>query len=292
MSSPPKPSAISLLKGGLGDDPLSFFKGCGLAARKRLAEDAPASWLGPLMVYGVILTAKFGEDEVREGESFIVLKEEICDSLCRMIGGLLLLAPVLATTIGFLLPGRWLLSPDRRLPDDREIADALGIDTATSSLKRVVLDLRADLSAMGAYGSVGVESSSNVTSPSMPVSAVDGDPWETGERIDELLDGRLEPELNFLRIGGGRAVVGRLFSFDLVVASGGTSEGLWGVGVTELSSTSSLPWIESALGEVETALLLETTERASLTERPRFLEDRGDGVGVVLIRPPWLMLVN
>ena len=203
-----------------------------------------------------------------------------------MIGGLLLLAPVLATTIGFLLPDRWLLSPDRRLPDDRETIDALGMDTATSSLKRVVFDLRADLPAMGACGSVGVESSSNVTSPSMPVSAVDDDPWEAGERIEELLEGRLEPELNFFRIGGGRAVVVRLFSFDLIVASGDASEGLWGVGVTEVSSKSSLPWTRPALGEAETALLVETMERASLTERPRFLEDRGDGVGVVLIRPP------
>lgn len=222
-----------------------------------------------------------------------MLKEEICDILCRMIGGLLLLAPVLATTIGFLLPDRWLLSPDRRLPDDRETIDAFGIDTATSSLKRVVFDLRADLSAMGACGSsVGVGSSSNVTSASMPVSAVDDDPWEAGERIDELLDGRLEPELNFLRIGGGRAVVVRLFSFGSIVASGNTAEGLVGVGVTEVSSTSSLPSIRPALGVAETAVLVETMERASLTERPRFLEDRGDGVGVVLIRPPWLMLVN
>ena len=155
-----------------------------------------------------------------------MLKDEICDNLCRMIGGLLLLAPVLATTIGFLLPDRWLLSPDRRLPDDRETIDALGMDTATSSLKRVVFDLRTGLPAMGACGSVGVESSSNVTSPSMPVSAVDDDPWEAGERIDELLDGRLEPELNFLRIGGGRAVIVRLFSLDLTVASGDASEGL------------------------------------------------------------------
>ena len=239
-----------------------------------------------------MLRAKFGDDEVREGGSFKVLKEEICDNLCRMIGGLLLLAPVLATTIGFLLPDRWLLSPDRRLPDDRETIDALGIDTATSSLKRVIFDLRADLPAMGACGSVGVESSSNVTSPSMPVSAVDDDPWEAGERIDELLDGRLEPELNFLRIGGGRAVVVRLFSFGLIVASGDASEGLVGVGVTEVSSTSSLPWIRPAVGEVETGLLVGTMERASLIERPRFLEDRGDGVGVVLIRPPWLILVN
>ena len=209
-----------------------------------------------------------------------------------MIGGLLLLAPVLATTIGFLLPDRWLLSPDKRLPDDRETIDALGIDTATSSLKRVVFDLRADLSAMGAGGSVGVESLSYMTSPSMPVSAADGDTWEAGGRIDELLDGRLEPELNFLRIGGGRAVVVRLFSVGLIVASEDTSEGLVGVGVTEVSSTSSLPWKRPALGKDETALLVDTMERASLTERPRFLEDRGDGVGVVLIRPPWLMLVN
>ena len=62
--------------------------------------------------------------------------------------------------------------------------------------------------------------------------------------------------------------------------------------MTEVSSTSSLPGIKLALGEAETALLVETMERASLAERPRFLEDRGDGVGVVLMRPPWLMLVN
>ena len=221
-----------------------------------------------------------------------MLKEEICDVLCRMIGGLLLLAPVLATTIGFLLPDRELLSPERRLPDDRDTIDALGIDTATSSLKRVIFDLRADLPAMGACGSVGVGSLSNVTSPSMPVSAVDDDPWEAGERIDELLDGRLEPELNFLRIGGGRVVVARLFSFGLMVSSRDASEGLVGVGVTEVSSTSSLPWTRPALGDAETALLVETMERVSLTERPRCLEDLGDGVGVVLIPPPSSMLVN
>ena len=50
ICSPPKSSAISLLEVGLSDDPLSFFKGCGLAARKPLAEEAPASRPGPLTV--------------------------------------------------------------------------------------------------------------------------------------------------------------------------------------------------------------------------------------------------
>ena len=47
ISSPPESSAILLVEDELSDDSLSLFKGCGLAARKRLAEDAPASWLGP-----------------------------------------------------------------------------------------------------------------------------------------------------------------------------------------------------------------------------------------------------
>ena len=124
---------------------------------------------------------------------------------------------------------------------------------------------------------------------------MDHDPWEAGDKIDGLLDGRLEPELDFLSIGGGRTVVVRLFSFRLMKASGDASEGLWGVGVTEVSSDSSLPRTgpaEGKAGEVDTALLVEVVERAWLTELPRFLEERGDGVGVVLMRPPWLMLSN
>ena len=106
---PPKSSTVPPLDGGLGDDSLRFFEGCGLAARRRLAEDAPASWLGPLAVLvsvGFILRARFGEDENLDEGSFKAPKEEACDDLCRMTGGLLLLAPVLATTTGFLLPDR------------------------------------------------------------------------------------------------------------------------------------------------------------------------------------------
>lgn len=44
--------------------------------------------------------------------------------------------------------------------------------------------------------------------------------------------------------------------------------------------------------EADTALSVEVVERVSLTELLRFLDDRGDGVGVVLMRPPWLILSN
>ena len=175
----PKSSAILSLDDGLGDNPLRFFRGCGLVARKRLAEDAPASWLGSSAVQvsvGFRLRAKSGEDDVLETGYLKAPKDEACDDLWRMIGGLLLLAPVLATTTGFLLPDRWLLSPDERPPDDRETVGTFGIDTATSSLKRVVVDLRVDLPAMGASGSMGVGSSSNVTAPSMLAPAADHDP--------------------------------------------------------------------------------------------------------------------
>lgn len=169
------------------------------------------------------------------------------------------------------------------------------MDTATSSLKRVVVDLRADFLTPGTSGSVGVGSLSNPTATSLPTPAADPDSWGAGKRTDELLDGRLEPELDCLSIGGGRTVVVRLFSFVLMAVPEDASEGLWGVGVTEVSSNCSLPWTGPALGEageVGIAVSVEVDERASLTELLRFLEDRGDGVGVVLMRPPWLMLSN
>lgn len=180
----PKSSAILSLDDGLGDNPLRSFKGCGLMARKRLAEDAPASWFGSSAVQVSVdfrLRVKSGDDEALEPGYLKAPKDEACDDLWRMIGGLLLLAPVLATTTGFLLPGRWLLSPDERSPDerppdDRETVGSFGIDTATSSLKRVVVDLRAGLPAMGASGSMDVGSSSNVTAPSMLASAADHGP--------------------------------------------------------------------------------------------------------------------
>ena len=90
-------------------------------------------------------------------------------------------------------------------------------------------------------------------------------------------------------------VVVRLVSFGLMVASEDAPEGLWGVGVTEVSSNSSLHLTGPASGEADEAdraLSVEVVERVSLTELLRFLDDRGDGVGVVLMRPPWLMLSN
>lgn len=243
VSSRPKSSAILSLDDGLGSSPLRICRRCGVVTRKRLAEDTSASWLGSSAVQvsvGFELRVNSGEDEALEPGFLKAPKDEACDDLWRMIGGLLLLAPVLATTTGFLLPDRWLLSPDERPPDDREAVDSFGIDTATSSLKRVVVDLRADLPVMGASGSIGLGSSSNVTAPSMPAPVADHDPWEAGDRIEELLDGRLEPELTFLSIGGGLLVVVRLFSFGLIVASDDALEGLRGVGVTEVSSNSSL----------------------------------------------------
>ena len=188
-----------------------------------------------------MLRAKLGEEEVLEGGSLPAPKEATCDDRCRMTGGLLLLAPVLATTMGFRLPGRWLLSPDKRAPESRVTVGALGIDTATSSLKRVVVDLRADFPPVGTDDSVGVGSSSKAAVPSLPIAAANDKSGEVGDEIEGLLDGRLGPELDFLRIGGGRIAVVRLFSFDLLVACGDVSKGLWGVGVTEVSSTSSLP---------------------------------------------------
>ena len=231
--------------------------------------------------------ARFGEEEVLEGASFEAPDEAACDDLCRMTVGLFLLTPVAAKTTGFLFPDRWLFSPDRRPPDERETVEALGVDTATSSLKRVVVDLRAEVPATGIRDSIGVEPSSKMTASSLLAAFLELNSLDFGIKTEEPMKDELEPELEFFSIGGGRVVIVRLFSFGWVVAFADARRGLWGVGVIETSSDPSssslrgLGWGEA--GEPTRAVLVGVFDRVPASYSPKLFEERGDGFGVVLM---------
>lgn len=159
---------------------------------------------------------------------------------------------MLATTTGFLLQDFWLLSPEDDLPlfslaDLVTDIEGLGIDTATSSLKRVVTDLR--VVAVRPDGTiaecVGLASSSRTTASSVsPIeldfASLDDDAGETVANFENLLpEPEVEPELEFFSIGGGR--MGGLdprFSFKLELPFVPAESGLVVVGVTDLASYS------------------------------------------------------
>ena len=164
-----------------------------------------------------------------------------------------MLDPVLATTTtGFLFPNLWLLSPDDLPIRSLDIlvfdCEPLGIETATSSLNRVVAALRgpedsadpAGLLAFGKAKSEGSWSSSETMASSSSAIARDLSCGDVEDDSITILDDRLDPELVFLRMGGGRVVLLRLFSFDSLDVATSVS-GLVGVGVTELSSLLCLP---------------------------------------------------
>ena len=101
------------------------------------------------------------------------------------------------------------------------------------------------------------------------------------------MNDELELELSFFSIGGGRVVLVRLFSFESVVAFADVRRGLWGVGVTDTSSTPSssflrgLGWGEA--GEPDSAVLVGVFDRVPASYSPKLFEERGDGFGVVLM---------
>lgn len=105
------------------------------------------------------------------------------------------------------------------------------MDTATSSLKRVVVGRRAklDFVLVARFASSSTETAFSFSALVSPGS---------GSNTFALLDERLDPELSFLSIGGRRVVDGdiRLFSFEDSLGFSRASKGLVGVGVTELSS--------------------------------------------------------
>ena len=157
---------------------------------------------------------------------------------------------MLATTTGFLLPDFWLLSPEDDLPVFSLAylitdVEGLGIDTATSSLNRVVTDLR--VVAVRPDGAIaergGVASSSRTTASSfspieLDFAALDdaGLPVTSFENLSP--EPEVEPELNFFNIGGGR--LGGLdprFSFKFELLFVPADSGLVGVGVTEVATS-------------------------------------------------------
>ena len=155
---------------------------------------------------------------------------------------------MLATTTGFLLQDFWLLSPEDDLPlfslaDLITDIEGLGIDTATSSLKRVVTDLR--VVAVRPDGTiaecVGLASSSRITASSVSptelhLASLD-DEGETAANFKNLLpEPEVEPELDFFSIGGGRmAGLDARFSFKIELPFVPAESGLVVVGVTELA---------------------------------------------------------
>ncbi len=120
------------------------------------------------------------------------------------------------------------------------------MDTATSSLKRVVTDLR--VVAVRPAGiiaeCVGVASSSRTTASSFPPIGLDfaslDDAGETVGNFEDLPpEPEVEPELDFFSIGGGRMEgLDPRFSFKLELPFVPAESGLVGVGVTELASSS------------------------------------------------------
>lgn len=88
--------------GGPGESRRRCFEGCGLIARARLVACASAPCLAPTLAFVALnfgLRANFEYDEVLD-----LPKLDVPDDLRGKTAGLRLLAPVLATTTGFLLP--------------------------------------------------------------------------------------------------------------------------------------------------------------------------------------------
>ena len=188
---------------------------------------------------------------------------------------------MLATTTGFLLQDFWLLSPE----DDRPVfsladlitdAEGLGIDTATSSLKRVVTDLR--VAAVRPDGTIAecvdVASSSRTTASSFSPMELDfaslDDAGETVANFKYLPpEPEVEPELDFFSMGGGRVEgLDRRFSFKLELPFEPAESGLVGVGVTERAPSSlGLGEQSDSVGEVgacEAEVGVGVRERAAL----------------------------
>lgn len=116
-----------------------------------------------------------------------------------------------------------------------------GMETATSSLNRVVVDLRLGPTFLiiGMTRSPMAESSSIATasSSSAPVPGCVSRSFE--EACVEVLEESLDSELDFFSMGGGRVVVVVsifLFSFGTESFFAATVEGLVIVGVTDLPS--------------------------------------------------------
>ena len=259
----------SSLEDGSGGSGTRLFEGCGLAARACFAVAASASWLDLSFdpeSLGLGLRARFEYDEVLEFP-----RDEVPDDFRRPIAGLFLLAAVLATTTEFLFPDLWMLSPDEDLPvfslaDRITVVEDLGIDTATSSLKRVVVDLRleADLPDGVSVDSVGVGLSSKTTTSSFSAGGLDSifrdDAGERAAILEDLpLEPETEPELESLNVGGGcvtRSLRER------------AARGLEGVGVTELASSSLVvgesPAPVGEVGACEAEEVGDVRERAAL----------------------------
>lgn len=188
---------------------------------------------------------------------------------------------MLATTTGFLLPDFWLLSPEDDLPvfslaDLITDVEDLGIDTATSSLKRVVTDLRVvAVRPDGAIAERGrVASSSRTTASSFSPIELDfvalDDAGETVTSFENLSpELEVEPELDFFSMGGGRTgALDSRFSFRFELPFVPAESGLVGVGVTEVA-TSSLELGERSdsvgeVGDCEAEVEAGVRERAAL----------------------------
>ena len=153
--------------------------------------------------------------------------------------------------------------------------EGLGIDTATSSLKRVVTDLRVVAVRPGGtiVERVGVGPSSRTTASSFSPIELDlaslDDARETVASFENLpLEPEVEPELDFFSIGGGRTGGLDRFSFELELPFVPTESGLVRVGVSELGSTSfGLGEQSDSVGEIgacEAEVEERVRERAAL----------------------------
>ena len=146
--------------------------------------------------------------------------------------------------------------------------EGLGIDTATSSLKRVVTDLR--VVAVRPDGAIaergGVASSSRTTAASFSLIELDfaalDDAGQTVPSFEDLSpEPEVELELDFFNIGGGR--MGGLdlrCSFKSELPFVPAESGLVGVGVTEVAT--------SFLGSVGEVGACEAEAESGLRERP------------------------
>ena len=188
---------------------------------------------------------------------------------------------MLATTTGFLLQDFWLLSPEDDLPVFSLAGliidvEGLGIDTATSSLKRVVTDLR--VVAVRPDGAIaecgGVASSSRTAASSFSPIELDfaalDDAGETVTNFENLSpEPEVEPELDFFSIGGGRiGGFGPRFSFKFELPFVPAESGLVGVGVTEVATSFlRLGDLSDSVGEIgacEAEVEAGVRERAAL----------------------------
>ena len=150
----------------------------------------------------------------------------------------------------------------------------MGIDTATSSLKRVVTDLRVVAVRPGGriVERVGVGPSSRTASSFSPIEldlASPDDARDTALNFENLPpEPEVEPELNFFSIGGGRMWVLDRFSFELELPFVPTESGLGRVGVSELGSFSfGLGEQSDSVGEIgacEAEVEERVRERAAL----------------------------